>query len=83
VHVAGEPQPREVVDEGRIEAAGAPHPVELLGAEAEVFEILDDLLEARRHKEVASRRQLPDEELKDRRRVHAVAEVAIEHRQLV
>ena len=83
VHVAREAERRKVIDEGRIEAPAAPHPVELLGVEAESLEVLDELLEARRHQEVTSGRQLPHEQLEDRRRLHAVAEVAVQHGQLV
>ena len=64
MHIAREAERREIVDEGGIEAAATPHPVELLGAELELLEIVDDLLKTRRHQEIASRWQPADDSSK-------------------
>src|SRR5206468_2593992 len=53
VHVAGEAQARQVVDEGGVEAALAPHPRQLLGGEAQRRQVLERLPEPRGEEEAA------------------------------
>jgi hypothetical protein len=83
VDVAGEAQVGERRDEIGLEAAAAREPVELLRREREPGEEIDRLREPRGDQEVAPRRQLAHEALEHRAPVHPLAEVRLQHRQLV
>src|SRR3970282_1302885 len=62
-HSAPEARLRQQGVERRPEQPRALDPVELLVAEAQAFEELERLLQARRHQEVAPRREVPHEKL--------------------
>jgi hypothetical protein len=66
LHVAGEAQLRQMIEEARSEASAPPEPVELLGREAQAFEKIERLLEPGSDEEPALGRKLAHEELEHR-----------------
>ncbi|MNN65523.1 hypothetical protein D3C81_1810320 [compost metagenome] len=83
MHVAGEAQLRQVVDEGRPEHALPAQPLQFGRGETQAFQVVQGLLQAGGDVEVAAGRQLAGEELEHRRVEHAVLEIALQHGQLV
>jgi len=83
MHVAGESQRGQVVEKGRLEYPLGGQPGQLRGAEAQLLEVVERLLQPRGQIEVATGRQLSSEELEHRGLGHAALEVPLQHGQLV
>src|SRR5207247_11059611 len=58
-------------------------PVQIPRRQAQILQIAQRLLEAGRHQEPATRRQLAYEELEDRRVLHALLKISLQHGELV
>ena len=83
VHVPGEAQIGEPVDEGGGEAGLPAEPLEFGGFETQAFEVVEGVRQPRGQQEVAIRGETADEELEHGRLVHAVLPVRLEHGELV
>ncbi len=83
VHVAPESKPGQPVEESRRKALGLREPVDFRRGEAKVLQVLDYLLQSRRHEKIAIVGQFPGEELEYRGVFHAVRVVRRQHGELV
>jgi hypothetical protein len=83
VHVAGEAECREVIDEIAAEAFRALQPVNLMRRETQRLEIGERIVEAGGEKKAAPFRQPPDEELEHGLLVLAAVQVGLDHVELV
>ena len=83
LHVAGEAQLRQMIEEAVSEASALPEPVELLGREAQAFEKIERLLEPDSDEEPALGRKLAHEELEHRGPPLPMIQVSLDHVELV
>ena len=83
VHVAGEAERREVIDEIVAEALGAFQPVNLTRRETQRLEIGEDIVEAGGKKKAAPFRQAAHEELEHGLLVLAAVQIGLDHVELV
>ena len=83
IDVAAEVPVGERRDEIRAKTPAVAQPVQFVGRETGVLEMVEHLLEAGGDEEVALFRQLADEELEHRRLVHAAREIGLQHGELV
>src|SRR6185436_17903860 len=83
VHVTGEAQRAEIVEQAGAEAAGAREPGNVLGGKGQVVQKLDRQLEASSKKETSARRQLANKELEHRRLGLIVVQVGLDHVELI
>src|SRR5437879_1399768 len=73
----------QVFHQRRAEATALGDPVQLPRREAQILQIAQGLLEAGHHQKPATRRQLAHEELEDRRVLHALLDIPLQHGELV
>ena len=83
VHVAGEAEVSQRLDECRRKALRPGKPCELVGSEDKRRQVIDCLLETGGDEEVPTRRQLAHEQFENRCAIHPLLPVGLQHRQLV
>ena len=83
VHVAGEAETREIIEQVLPEPAGAVEPVDLDRREAQVFQIIQRLLNPGGKQKSAPRRQIADEKLEHRRLRVAMIQIGLDHVDLI
>jgi len=83
MHVAGEAEAAQIIEQIFPEAAGAFEPVDLGGGELQRLEIIERVIEAGGEQEGAPRRQPPHEKLEHRLAVLATIQIGLDHVELV
>src|SRR5262249_13336813 len=83
MHLAGEAKRRQIFEQVVAKAAAVLEPFDLLDREAQAFEIVERLLETRRHEKPAPRRELAHEELEDRGPGLPMIQIGLNHSELI
>ena len=83
MHIAGEPEVGEIVDEIVAKASGALEPVDFRRREAQRLQIIERILEPCRQQETAPRRQPPHEEFEHGLLVLATIQIGLDHVEFV
>ncbi len=81
--IAGEAEIRQIVDQALPETPAAPHPVEVVWGNAQVFQEIEGLFEPSGDQKATALRQLADKEFEHRSRCLAFLHIRLHHRQLI
>src|SRR6516164_4560330 len=83
MHVAAEAEIRELVEQPLLEASCAGEPIDLLGAETEIFEEIERLFEAGDYQEASLRRQFAYKKFEDSSLRVTMIQVCLDHIELI